>query len=122
MTTLSFIPIAPLAFGPLIALPAMALAVVVGGVMFAVWLVVRIIEMVIRLFSMICRGFARVVIGMPAPAAVPGVWVRCPRPGCGNANPPEARFCARCGIRQREAFRRTMPPMMHAMPARDAMS
>jgi hypothetical protein len=111
-----------LAIVPFIALPAMALVVMLSAILFTVWLVVSIVQLAARLVVLVARGTGELFFGTePASAgprnnapprlpsvtfcpqdpfanAVPGTGRLCPRSGCRNLNVSEARYCARCGM------------------------
>jgi hypothetical protein len=66
------------------------LAIVVTAIIFGVWLIVSIVRVCFR------------AIGAAFRLLSGGCWMnnellRCARIGCGQGNPPEARFCRRCG-------------------------
>lgn len=67
-------------------------AVGVGAVLFVGWFAVQIVRVGGRVLRGLIGGGVKGGGGDPPPL------VRCARRRCGEMNPPEARFCRRCGI------------------------
>jgi len=68
----------------------------VGGLIalaaFCAWTVVAVVRGAWRGLTWLIGADARAPVQARAGAQV------CPRSGCGAANPPQARFCRRCGM------------------------
>ena len=71
-----------------------AAVLVIGLVLFAVWLIATILRAIVRM---------AIGPGLKSPPAVvatdPRYTRRCIREGCQAVNPVESRFCRRCGQR-----------------------
>jgi hypothetical protein len=78
-------------------------AVGVGAVLFAGWLVLAALRGGMRLL-----GGAIGINSRPNPE-IPPARVICPRKRCHAINPPEARFCRRCGIELPPGGKRAAP-------------
>ena len=85
------------------------IALLVAGVAFCVWIVVRVLGWIVR-----------AIVGGPAQPQPRGHWLSadpapCPQPRCRAGNPFHARFCRRCGqsVARRDAAGGAAPPMRY---------